>query len=279
MFRRSKPRLKREFRPALDRMERITLLSAVPIVAPMTQAGAFTVNGNAAVTSGGVRMTNGFWQDSSVWFNQLESPSNYTATFTFSLAGPHGGSGWADGFTFAVANAATTSSKAIGAVGGGIGYEGLSGYAIEFNTYYNAVYHDPHYVDVGLDLGGSVVSSAVSQPLPFNIEGAGPVLVKIVDNANKITVSIAKAPISASVAPTYYQVLSASVPSKYVAASERIGFTAATGAGEETATLSNFHYLPTTTPVAAANPSLLTTADASDVTIVGNGKVQRKSIS
>jgi hypothetical protein len=40
-------------------------------------------------------------------------------------------------------------------MGGGIGYAGLSGYAIEFDTYYNPTNHDPDYVHVGLDLGGA----------------------------------------------------------------------------------------------------------------------------
>ncbi len=123
-FDRSNRRQKRALRPTFDVMEEIKLQTAVPLGLAAPQPSAFTLNGSAALTSSGVRLTNTFWQSSSLWYSPLETPSNYTARFTFSLAPPGGGHGWADGFTFAVANAATTSKTAIGADGGGLGYRG-----------------------------------------------------------------------------------------------------------------------------------------------------------
>ena len=170
MSKRTGQRPNRPLRPALERLEQIALLTTIS--ESLTQPGAFTVNGSAVITKSGVQMTNALEQGSSVWFNNLLNSDDYTASFNFALSNP-GGIGWADGFTFAVADASQTSSTAIGGIGAGIGYAGLSGYAIEFDTFYNPNLDDPDYVHVGLDLDGSVISAAVSGPLPFDIEGGG----------------------------------------------------------------------------------------------------------
>jgi hypothetical protein len=229
---------KRSFRHGLEAMEPITLLTTNgAIVESLSHAGAFTVNGSAVITPSGARMTDALDQSSSIWFNNLQTLANYTASFEFNLSNP-GGIGWADGFTFAFADASKTGSKAIGAMGGGIGYAGLSGYAIEFDTYYNPTNHDPNYVHVGLDLGGSVVSAAVSQRLPFDIRNAGWLTASITYESGAISVSIAKpgGPLD--------QVLSATVPKGSVPATGRVGLTAATAAGPETAYLGKFEFTP-----------------------------------
>ena len=242
-------RRKRSLRPALEELEQIALLTA--IAESLTHPGAFTINGSAEITPSGVRMTNALTQSSSVWFNNVQTSDYYTASFDFALSSP-GGIGWADGFTFAMADASKTSGTAIGGMGAGIGYAGLSGYAIEFDTFYNASLGDPDYVHVGLDLNGSVVSAAVSKPLPFEIRGTGTVTASITYAFGAITVSIAR-PGGPS-----YQVLSAEVPRSAVPTTGRVGLTAATYSGEETAYINDFSLssaLPTLTALKSSTAS------------------------
>ena len=88
--------------------------------------------------------------------------SGFSTYFVMKMYNPSSSS-WsqsvADGMSFFVREAGYTD---VGAVGEGIGYEGMSGtsYAVEFDTYYNPNKNDPNSPHVAIDTNGSATHSS-----------------------------------------------------------------------------------------------------------------------
>ncbi len=194
----------------------------------------YRTNGSAQVVNGALRLTNDAFQGGTIWFDPLLSSDRFTASFDFELKN-QGGIGWGDGFTFAVVDAAINNNQSIGRIGGDLGYAGLSGFAIEFDTYHNFE-HDPGYVHVGLDVNGSVTSVAVSNALPFNILDTGTVHAEITYNQGLVTVALSKAGVSKTT------VLSAVVPESARPTTGRVGFTGATASAFQRVLVDNFNF-------------------------------------
>lgn len=196
-------------------------------------SGPFQMNGAARLANGKLQLTDGPSQRSSVWFDQLLTSNRFQASFDFELTRP-GGLGWADGFTFAVLDASRNENTALGGLGEGIGYLGLSGFAIEFDTFQNATRSDPAFVHLGVDLNGSVNSSVVSAPLPFDLRNAGTINAEIIFDRGSLSVSLANA------SGPLNLVLTASLPPGVRPLLGRLGFTGATASGYQTVRIDNF---------------------------------------
>lgn len=139
---------------------------AYPTLNP-SNTGAFQFNGEAYASWGdGVILTPLPQGQAGSFFAKqkivLGGDRSFSAFFTIAM---HTGGPWgdrADGMCFVLQQ--TTSSAY--STGGGLGYAGLSGrsVAVEFDTYYNPENGDPNNNHVGIDLDGSVTSSATADP-------------------------------------------------------------------------------------------------------------------
>ena len=112
---------------------------------PITDAAAsWRVNGTATTTANGFQLTDtGPSEAGSVFWSDALSSSAITAEFDISIGS---GSG-ADGLTFAFANPAS-GAGAVGASGGGLGFSGIGGIAVAFDTYQNSVNPSANFVGI-----------------------------------------------------------------------------------------------------------------------------------
>ena len=212
----------------------------VELTSPSFQSPGFRTNGSSHVAAGELLLTDGPGQAGSAWLDDLNTSTAFTTTFDFKL-NKQGTQAWGDGFTFAVVDAQVNGPNAFGAAGGGMGYLGLSGFAIEFDTYPNGEFSDPNFVHVGLDVGGSVTSIAKSADLATllgDIRGAGIIKVEITYDQGAVNVKMARA------GGPKQQVLTATVPANARPALGRVGFTGGTGGAFQTPTIDNFVFLP-----------------------------------
>lgn len=125
------------------------------------------LNGNAAQAGNVLRLTPAAAGQSGSAFSttaiSLASDASFSSAFTFRITNSGGigdsdGAG-ADGLVFVV----QTVSNTAGGAGGGIGYQGLAkSLGIEFDTYDNGGGDGNNGNHVGIDLGGSVNSSALT---------------------------------------------------------------------------------------------------------------------
>ncbi len=121
----------------------------------------FTTFGNAMPYSGSVQLTAPVQgQTGSIFLNTTLNATNFNASFDFKIGeinNPYG----ADGITFA-----WVTAPGLGAGGGNLGFEGLDGYLVEFDTYWNNF--DPG-TDSGLqDTNHTAVATTVSSPFVYN---------------------------------------------------------------------------------------------------------------
>jgi hypothetical protein len=98
-------------------------------------AGSWQLNGNATAIAGGFQLTDtGGGEAGSAFWSEAVPSSAITAEFDESI---DSGSG-ADGLTLTFAPAAA-GAGALGASGGGLGFSGIGGVAVAFDTYQNSV--------------------------------------------------------------------------------------------------------------------------------------------
>ena len=125
----------------------------------------FTLNGSAATIGNPVlfngrqvlRLTDTYWQAGSAFLTNpitLDSDGSFSTFFRFQITNSAGFQGGADGLVFVVQSMA---NDALGTVGGGLGYAGISpSLGIEFDTYDNPPDPDGNHIAINLD--GSVNS-------------------------------------------------------------------------------------------------------------------------
>src|SRR5262249_47029051 len=119
-----------------------TVLSA-EIPGPL--AGGWTLNGSAALVDGSLVLTPATPSavGSAFWPKAMPSVA-LDASFDLSIDGGNG----ADGLTLTLADASSTAPTALGAAGGGLGFSGIQGIAIAFDTFQNGVNPSDNFVGI-----------------------------------------------------------------------------------------------------------------------------------
>ncbi|MDP9065512.1 MAG: hypothetical protein M3O06_06590, partial [Pseudomonadota bacterium] len=99
-------------------------------------ANGLSFVGGVTLAGGALVLTNNYGQGRAAWYATPVNVQSFTTDFNFQISPANGNV--ADGFTFTLQNA-PAGAKAIGASGGGLGYQGLaSSLAVKFDLYNNA---------------------------------------------------------------------------------------------------------------------------------------------
>jgi glucose/arabinose dehydrogenase len=136
-----------------------------------------TTNGNASKPGTTLQLTpDSNTQAGSAFYDtafQLDANSSFSTQFQFRLGGVNGTTG-ADGFTFVLQNDSRGTS-AIGASGGGVGYQGINNsLAIEFDTYKNGN-NDPNDNHLSLLRNGNVFTAVKDVITPLDLNSGAPI--------------------------------------------------------------------------------------------------------
>jgi len=159
-------------------------------------------------------------------FSTLPVPTEgLFASFTAQLGG---GSG-ADGLTFALADAVNSSTSALGAAGGGLGFSGTPGIAVAFNTFWNNQAGSDNYVGIlaGPNSGSDAVTYLTTAVVPTALR----------TGTHNVAVSVNHGVISVFVDGK--QLLAYPAPAGAIPAGAYAGFTGGTGGQTDVHTVSN----------------------------------------
>jgi legume-like lectin family protein/PEP-CTERM motif-containing protein len=135
-----------------------------------SNVAGLTLNGNAAQVGNVLRLTPATFSQAGSAFStdpiSLASNASFSSAFRFRLTNPGGSNDGqqtgADGLVFVV----QTVSNNVGGGGGGIGYSGIPhSVGVEFDTWNNGAIDQGSSNHVGIDVGGSVASIALT-PIP-----------------------------------------------------------------------------------------------------------------
>lgn len=120
------------------------------VTVPTPGAGGWKLNGATRISGNDLQLTQASTSQrgSAVWPVPVLT-DGLKASFTTVIGGGTGG----DGLTFSLLDPARTTPSALGGVGGGLGYAGLPGVAVAFDTYKNP--SDPSANYVGIATGGT----------------------------------------------------------------------------------------------------------------------------
>jgi hypothetical protein len=171
----------------------------------------------------------------SAFYSQTVATNGMSATFTLRMNGGNG----ADGATFALLDPALASAgpQSIGARGGGVGFAGLPGVAVTFNTYPSNGVTSYNWVGIGTSTaGGALTLAASSTAIPALRTGTHVMNVKITGTTITLTVDGTT-------------VLTKNVPS--LPATAIAGFTAANGGKNDVHAISNAQVIAGATLVPA----------------------------
>jgi hypothetical protein len=107
--------------------------------------GAWTHNGTASIAAGTVTSTQAVATSAgSAFFNVPLESRHLVVEFEQTIGGGTG----ADGQTLAFADASKATPKSLGASGGGLGFSGIPGIAVAFDTYKNSVNPSNNFVGI-----------------------------------------------------------------------------------------------------------------------------------
>ncbi|WP_426404766.1 choice-of-anchor D domain-containing protein [Streptomyces sp. R-07] len=125
-------------------------VAGTTVTVPTPGAGGWKLNGSARISGNDLQLTQATasQRGSAVWPVPVLT-DGLKASFTTVIGGGTG----ADGLTFSLLDPARTTPSALGGVGGGLGYVGLPGVAVAFDTFKNP--GDPSANFVGIATGGS----------------------------------------------------------------------------------------------------------------------------
>jgi hypothetical protein len=119
----------------------------------------FSHYGDASASQGSVLLTPAInWKGGSIFLQNSYNATHFSASFDFLIGG---GSG-ADGLTFAWVN-----SPGLGNLGGSIGFDGLSGYAVEFDTWNNDAIDNYSGNHIGVNKDSVFNSIAMNTTIPL----------------------------------------------------------------------------------------------------------------
>jgi len=124
----------------------------------------FTTFGNASPSAGSVQLTEpAGGQSGSIFLNTPLNSTGFNASFDFWNGEPYFGVYGGDGITFA-----WVTTPGVGGGGGELGFTGLDGYMVEFDTYWNAGYDPPDTQYNSDDTDHIAVATAVASPLAYS---------------------------------------------------------------------------------------------------------------
>jgi hypothetical protein len=135
-------------------LHQVTFNGVGSVPAPATPA--WTLNGVATLPSAGVLKLTGLTRSvagSSFFTQPLDSSRHLRVAFDLTISG--GGTSGADGQTLVLADAAVARATALGASGGGLGYSGIPGIAVAFDTYRGAVDPSANFIGIANGTNGA----------------------------------------------------------------------------------------------------------------------------
>ncbi len=195
-----------------------------------------------------LRFTTGQSQGAAAWWTQQKVDAGFSTTFQFRIS-PSGNTPLADGFAFVIQNASTGSGTLqISDLGGNIGYAGMTNsIAIEFDTYYNSENGDPNSPHIGIQSNGTIGNSpnhataaAVAAPVVYNFADGGLHTATIKYSGGVLSVYMDGNP-----TPTITQTVNLTTLFPLTGGTAFVGFTSATGWGQENFDLVNWTWLST----------------------------------
>ena len=198
-----------------------------------------SVNGDAATVNNVMRLTAAERQQSGSFFFdepiRVNDDTSFSTEFQFQIGG---GTNGADGFTFMLQND-RIGDRALGAFGGGVGYEGISrSIAIEFDTYQGV--QDPNNNHISILSNGDITNALVNASSPFDLN-SGEILNAWVDYdgiSNELMVYLS----DTSARPQTALVSTTLDLSDIVGDRARVGFSAGTGGASNTHDLLNWEF-------------------------------------
>lgn len=166
-------------------------------IAVSSPGGGWTANGNAGMYGTSMELTQAANnQKGSVVSYQPLASNGLHARFTVRLGGGTG----ADGMTFSLLNAASTTTSALGAGGAELGFGGLPGVAVAFDTFKNAGYPSSNFAGIATgSANGHLTFAATSTAIPALRKGTHVVGVAVSGRTVTVTVD-GKQYLSAAVA-------------------------------------------------------------------------------
>ena len=205
------------------------------------------MNGNAAVASNLLVLSNGFNQLSSVFYNTPVNVQSFTTNFKFQLRNPV-----ADGFTFTIQNAGLT---ALGQFGGSLGYGSPTAtggigqsVAVKFDFYSNS--------GEGTDSTGLYTNGAYPTTPAIDMTSSGVLLTsgdimqaQLSYNGTTLVLTLTDTVTS----KVFTQSFPVNIPQVVGGNTAYVGFTAGTGGLDATQNIQTWTYTPgaSTTPVTA----------------------------
>jgi hypothetical protein len=125
-----------------------------PVVIPSPNAGGWQLNGSATLVSSGsppnLQLTAATTNEAGSAFWPTALPGvGISAAFDASIGSGTG----ADGLTFTLADASSSSPTALGSAGGGEGFSGINGIAVSLDTYQNSVNPSNNFVGIATGPG------------------------------------------------------------------------------------------------------------------------------
>lgn len=199
---------------------------------PSVVAGDWAFNGAATMNGSELVLTPATGEQRGSAFFPMPLPSNgLDVSFSATIGGGNG----ADGMTFAMLDAATSTPQSIGQGGGGLGFGGLTGIAVTLDTYQGP--GEPSSNFIGLSTGGNAGGGLTYVATATNIPNlrSGAHSVRVTASNGNVTVSVDG--VQALSAP-------ATLPANVLT-----GFTAATGGWTDRHAVSNVSIASGTTIV------------------------------
>ncbi len=183
---------------------------------PDPSAGGWQLNGNALLEGANLVLTTATSNQagSAFWPTKVD-PRNLSYEFTISIGGGTG----ADGLAFVIADASKAAPTALGEKGGGLGFAGISGIAVAFDTWKNSANPSNNFVGISDGSAGAGLLHWLSTYTPASSLRTG---------THKVKVSTAGGAISIWLDGTKLGSLAVTLP-----ASAYIGFSGGTGGSND----------------------------------------------
>jgi hypothetical protein len=231
--------------------------STAPTSVPAPSA-AWSLNGNASMSGSMLVVTpNVADQAGSAFWTQSVDTTNLSAAFDLTIDQGTG----ADGATFAVLPASSVPTG-VGLKGGGLGWSGLGGFAVTFDTYQNGTDPSANFVGVATSANGDVITYAATNTTVPPLKNA----------TRHVVVTTGGGRVKVTIDGT--QVLDAGGVT--IPASAIVGFSAGTGGMTDRHAITNTNI--TMTPPVAGTPLLSVTPTSVPFGLVNVGTTATSSV-